>query len=206
MASKPTTRSLQSLSRQVSRRPCSCSSSIRTFSASSSLKEYKDSSPTSRPRWSYTPPKMVAPYPLRIKDPDKAWECNSDPKRLDQFYINFLGRDGHEVLTEEVKWLAVTHKSFDQGRRGFNDRLAFFGMLPIQFFGFGERILMDINYRPKNHKPPSLPHPPQFRSSHQNAVLIHLIRPQLPRSSPLLASRLGRTGKHFQYSIRRSSA
>jgi len=31
------------------------------------------------------------------------------------------------VLTEEVKWLAVTHKSFDQGRRGFNDRLAFFG-------------------------------------------------------------------------------
>jgi len=31
------------------------------------------------------------------------------------------------VLPEEIKWLAVTHKSFDQGRRGFNDRLAFFG-------------------------------------------------------------------------------
>lgn len=31
------------------------------------------------------------------------------------------------MLTDEVKWLAITHKSFDQGRRGFNDRLAFFG-------------------------------------------------------------------------------
>jgi len=33
------------------------------------------------------------------------------------------------MLTEEVKWLAVTHKSFDQGRRGYNDRLAFFGRI-----------------------------------------------------------------------------
>lgn len=32
------------------------------------------------------------------------------------------------MLTDEVKWLAVTHKSFDHGRRGFNDRLAFLGM------------------------------------------------------------------------------
>jgi len=31
------------------------------------------------------------------------------------------------MLTEEVKWLAITHKSFDQGRRGFNDRLSFLG-------------------------------------------------------------------------------
>jgi large subunit ribosomal protein L15 len=31
------------------------------------------------------------------------------------------------VLGEETKWLAVTHKSFEQGARGFNDRLAFFG-------------------------------------------------------------------------------
>lgn len=38
-----------------------------------------------------------------------------------------LGEDGDKMLSEEVKWLAVTHKSFDQGRRGFNDRLAFVG-------------------------------------------------------------------------------
>lgn len=31
------------------------------------------------------------------------------------------------MLSEETKWLAVTNKSFDAGRRGFNDRLAFFG-------------------------------------------------------------------------------
>lgn len=56
-----------------------------------------------------------------------AWESNNDPARLDQFYAKFLGRGGDSVLSEEVKWLAITHKSFDQGRRGFNDRLAFFG-------------------------------------------------------------------------------
>ena len=33
------------------------------------------------------------------------------------------------MLTEEVKWLAVTHKSFDHGKRGYNDRLAFLGMM-----------------------------------------------------------------------------
>lgn len=33
------------------------------------------------------------------------------------------------MLSEETKWLAVTHKSFEQGARGFNDRLAFFGKL-----------------------------------------------------------------------------
>lgn len=33
------------------------------------------------------------------------------------------------MLTEEVKWLAVTHKSFDHGKRGYNDRLAFLGTI-----------------------------------------------------------------------------
>jgi large subunit ribosomal protein L15 len=70
---------------------------------------------------------MQAPYSIKPKDPAKAWQCNSDPVLLDQFYVRFLGRGGDSVLTEDVKWLAVTHKSFDQGRRGFNDRLAFLG-------------------------------------------------------------------------------
>jgi len=54
-------------------------------------------------------------------------KINSDPKRLDQVYIRFLGEGGEKVLNEETKWLAVTHKSFDHGRRGFNDRLSFIG-------------------------------------------------------------------------------
>jgi large subunit ribosomal protein L15 len=44
-------------------------------------------------------------------------------------YNRLLGRDGEKMLPEEIKWLAVTHKSFDYGRRGFNTKLAYFGML-----------------------------------------------------------------------------
>lgn len=57
-----------------------------------------------------------------------AFHNNSDPAVLDKFYIRMLGNDGEKLLSDETKWLAVTHKSFDQGRRGFNDRLAFLGM------------------------------------------------------------------------------
>ncbi|TAQ83971.1 hypothetical protein B7494_g7697 [Chlorociboria aeruginascens] len=72
---------------------------------------------------------MKAPFTIgkkRIEDTE-SWRCNEDPARLDNFYIKFLGRGGDRVLTEDVKWLAITHKSFDQGRRGYNDKLAFFG-------------------------------------------------------------------------------
>ncbi|KHJ31144.1 putative rnase iii domain protein [Erysiphe necator] len=67
--------------------------------------------------------------PVRVRplNPNKKWECNSDPKRLDRFYVNFLGPGGDNLLSDEVKWLAITHKSFEQGARGFNDRLAFLG-------------------------------------------------------------------------------
>jgi large subunit ribosomal protein L15 len=43
-------------------------------------------------------------------------------------YTRLLGREGPTLLSDETKWLAVTHKSFDHGRRGFNDRLSYFGM------------------------------------------------------------------------------
>lgn len=143
MASKSTGRSLQSLVRQT-RLTCECARakylqpiSIRQFSASTSRSDTQyETDGGDRPRWSYTPEKMKAPYPWRIKDTEKVWECNSDPARLDQFYINFLGRGGDKVLTEEVKWLAITHKSFDQGRRGFNDRLAFFGIVSLTRTGY----------------------------------------------------------------------
>ena len=56
-------------------------------------------------------------------------KVNDDPRKLDAVYVRVLGRDGDKMLSEETKWLAVTHKSFDHGRRGFNDRLAFLGAL-----------------------------------------------------------------------------
>lgn len=83
----------------------------------------------SRPRWAHTPPAMKAP--LRAQ-PGPGYhqdtKINEDPQKLDAMYIRFLGKDGHKLLSEETKWLAVTHKSFDHGRRGFNDRLAFIGL------------------------------------------------------------------------------
>ncbi|KAL8294823.1 hypothetical protein RB597_008276 [Gaeumannomyces tritici] len=82
------------------------------------------------PRWAKTPDRMKAPFSLAIPkegDAAPAWKINEDPAVLDEFYERFLGRNGHKLLPEELKWLAVTHKSFDQGRRGFNTRLAHFG-------------------------------------------------------------------------------
>lgn len=69
-------------------------------------------------------PLRAHPEPASYQD----LKINDDPKKLDAMYIRFLGRDGHRLLSEETKWLAVTHKSFDHGRRGFNDRLAFLGL------------------------------------------------------------------------------
>lgn len=81
-----------------------------------------------QPRWSFTPPRAKAPFSLRMHSRRPPFHVNADPELLDQFYIRMLGNQGDKFLSEEVKWLAVTHKSFDQGRRGFNDRLAFLGM------------------------------------------------------------------------------
>lgn len=81
-----------------------------------------------RSRWEAPPPRMTAPF--RSKPPvlGNDFRVNEDPYRLDEAYIRVLGPGGDSMLTDEVKWLAVTHKSFDHGRRGFNDKLAFFGM------------------------------------------------------------------------------
>ena len=92
-----------------------------------------DIDPESPPRWSRTPPAMKAPLRSRPAKMDvKPLAINADPRKLDDVYINFLGRGGDKMLSEETKWLAVTNKSFDHGRRGFNDRLAFFGRLSLQ--------------------------------------------------------------------------
>lgn len=80
------------------------------------------------PRWQSTPPRMKAPFRLKSPVENNDFPVNEDPSRLDKVYTRVLGRGGDKMLTEEVKWLAVTHKSFDHGRRGYNDRLAFLGM------------------------------------------------------------------------------
>lgn len=73
---------------------------------------------------------MTAPYPARAKPATwQPFKCNSNPQKLDEVYVKFLGLNGPKLLSEETKWLAVTHKSFDHGRRGFNERLAFLGKL-----------------------------------------------------------------------------
>ncbi|KAI0907477.1 RNase III domain-containing protein [Ustulina deusta] len=110
----------------VSRPPASTCS--RTFATSAS-RPSEAAAEEEAPRWSYTPKQMKAPFsPHVTKVPSRSrWQVNSDPQRLDDALNAFLGRDGERMLPEELKWLAVTHKSFDQGRRGFNDRLAFLG-------------------------------------------------------------------------------
>ncbi|PGH27234.1 hypothetical protein AJ80_01191 [Polytolypa hystricis UAMH7299] len=85
------------------------------------------------PRWQHTPPAMKAPVRLRGGNPNALeFPVNSDPAVLDEFYSRMLGSGGVKTLSEEIKWQAVTHKSFDQGRRGFNDRLAYLGKHIVQ--------------------------------------------------------------------------
>ncbi|KAL6722238.1 hypothetical protein ACLMJK_001345 [Lecanora helva] len=83
-------------------------------------------------RWDSTPPRMMAPFRSKPKVMNNDFEVNRDPDKLDQVYQRVLGQGGQHMLTEEVKWLAVTHKSFDHGRRGYNDRLAYLGRRIIE--------------------------------------------------------------------------
>ena len=95
--------------------------------ASSGLYQEMEVDPPA-PRWAQTPPGMQSNVRLRpLKNVGGRHDVNKDPKRLDNMYVRFLGPDGSKLLSEETRWLAVTHKSFDHGRRGFNDRLAFLG-------------------------------------------------------------------------------
>lgn len=74
---------------------------------------------------------MKAPFSIQQpKDPRRSvWVVNEDPNRLDRMYQKLVGPHIARSLPDELKWLAVTHKSFDNGRRGFNTRLAFFGRM-----------------------------------------------------------------------------
>lgn len=91
-----------------------------------------DTDAADRPRWQQTPARMIAPYRIRPLPRGPAFVVNNDPRKLDEAYVRMLGPSGDKMLSDEVKWLAVTHKSFDHGRRGFNDRLAYLGMVTLQ--------------------------------------------------------------------------
>ena len=102
--------------------------SFRGLSTSTPQREESYIVQNSRPRWAHTPERMRAPVSLKRFNPKNRWIVNESQDKLDDFYVQLLGDGGDKLLTEEVKWLAVTHKSFAQGRRGYNDRLAFLGM------------------------------------------------------------------------------
>jgi large subunit ribosomal protein L15 len=147
--------------------------SLRQLSTFTPVKDETETSTeiegTERPRWSYTPEKMKSPFPFknRIKDTRIEWECNNSPTRLDKFYVNFLGRGGEQMLSDEIKWLAVTHKSFDQGRRGFNDRLAFLG----KWLCSGRLNLCVLtDHREENPEPPNQSGTPQLPSRDKDPI------------------------------------
>lgn len=89
--------------------------------------QHEDDPALSLPRWQRTPRAMQAPVSTRRRNDNDDFPCNEDPKKLDAMLVKMLGRGGDQILPDELKWLAVTHKSFDHGRRGFNDRLAIYG-------------------------------------------------------------------------------
>lgn len=99
-----------------------------------------DTEAEDRPRWKQTPVRMVAPFRIRPQARGGVFKVNEDPKRLDDAYVRMLGPGGDKVLGDEVKWLAVTHKSFEHGKRGFNDRLAYLGMCMWKRWSRGELI------------------------------------------------------------------
>ncbi|KAL7954372.1 ribonuclease-III-like domain-containing protein [Trichoderma compactum] len=114
-----------------------CVRAYATESAPSTPETFKVPAATpstnTKPRWSQTPEGMKAPLQLDFAKSakNKIWAVNNDPTLLDEVYNRLLGPGGSKMLPEELKWLAVTHKSFDQGRRGFNDRLALLGRLTM---------------------------------------------------------------------------
>lgn len=144
MASKASLRPLLSAATSSARRPArsplspataaaasppSTTAHARPYSSPAQVQDPKfPPNPVDVPRWKQTPRAMTAPVRLRPVKPDNMWTVNEDPKLLDAAYTAMLGKSGHTFLSEEIKWLAVTHKSFDHGRRGFNDRLAYLGM------------------------------------------------------------------------------
>ncbi|KAL8689212.1 MAG: hypothetical protein Q9218_005064 [Villophora microphyllina] len=110
--------------------------------------------------------------PNRIFRGSDEFKVNEDPEKLDTVLVRVLGKDGDSMLTDEVKWLAVTHKSFDHGRRGFNDRLAYLGLMA------GRRIIelqASLHMLAASTTTPEPSHPDEFgREPFKDPVLAGL--------------------------------
>ncbi|KAL7271583.1 hypothetical protein RUND412_005642 [Rhizina undulata] len=116
------------------------SSARRCLHQQAERQQENESDPTSKPKntgpLEYTLPRRVtnarpqprAPFPVRNIKPFKV---NDDSAKLDAMYERLLG--GRVGLKDEVKWQAVTHKSFDHGRQPFNEKLSFLGKRIVYF-------------------------------------------------------------------------
>ena len=107
-----------------------CASRLTQSSQAYATTSTESSREQHTPRWAATPARMAMPVRARPGPRQRQsapFVVNKDPELLDTAYTSFLGKNGDTILPEEIKWLAVTHKSFDHARRGFNDKLAFLG-------------------------------------------------------------------------------
>ena len=102
-----------------------------TIQTSTQLQTYATYTPPAAdtPRWMQTPAAMDMPIKLRTTRPrqNAPYVANENPSTLDAALSQLLGKSASTLLPSELQWLSVTHKSFDHGRRGFNDKLAFLG-------------------------------------------------------------------------------
>lgn len=117
-------------------------SSRRTFSTTSDRSYQTTTTEGVPPRWQQTPKAMAMPVRIRPMRQPNVFKVNSDPEKLDAALNRMIGNSAASMLPEEIKWLAVTHKSFDHGRRGNNDRLSYLGMshdLPWAVYSHGAR-------------------------------------------------------------------
>ncbi|PSK36690.1 54S ribosomal protein L15, mitochondrial [Elsinoe australis] len=104
----------------------------RTLTTTTPAHQDASSNPRpSSPRHASVPPpppgQVRMPFRLRPAPSQPPFKVNTDASVLDSAYVSLLGRGGDLLLPSDLKWLAVTHKSFDHGWQGNNDRLAFLG-------------------------------------------------------------------------------
>ncbi|KAL8932895.1 MAG: hypothetical protein Q9211_006069 [Gyalolechia sp. 1 TL-2023] len=86
--------------------------------------------PSNQPRWKATPIGMVTRgTPNRPVEPENEFVVNEDPEALNRVLIKVLGKYGNLMLSDEAKWLVVTHKSFDHGRKRIVDLQASLHMI-----------------------------------------------------------------------------
>ena len=96
-----------------------------------SLPRTKISHDYSLPRtkiYEHTRPQPRAP--VRHRGRPAEFRVNDDQTVLDTMYERLfgMGPEGQKLLSNELKWQAITHVSFDHGRQPYNNKLAFLGM------------------------------------------------------------------------------